>query len=238
MDTLINNVVLLGLGYKARNGKDSVANFLNKKLKYVKIVHWADGVYEECRNEKSNYPLIIRHTVAQNNKENEISYSLLNDKHTGSRLTFTIDQVPYIHKIFNSRHITEYGEMYDKDPEILQFWGTNFRRQFCDKNYWVNYTLKKINELLKLSDSIKYIIIPDTRFINEVEAVHNYGGLYIKVVRTNDDGSTYIAKDRDPNHQSEIELENYPADVTLTATDLIELEKEVDNFILNSKLFK
>ena len=219
------NTTLLGLGYKARNGKDSVANFLNKKLKDVQILHWADGVYEECRNENSEYPLILQEVKT----ESKVWYSLLDNKYTGTRRVLSHKQVPYLHKIFNYRDITEYWKMDGKDPEILQFWGTNFRRKFCDINYWIDRTFKKINELPK---STKYIIIPDTRFINEVEAVHNHDGLYIKVIRTNTDGSAYVANDRDPNHASEIELENYPADFTLTATNLIELEKEVDNFIL------
>lgn len=219
------NITLLGLGYKARNGKDSVANFLSNKLPDVKIIHWADGVYEECRNEDTSYPLIIQEVKT----ESKIWYSFLDDKDVGSRRVLSHKQVPYIHKIFSDRDITTYRKMDGKDPEILQFWGTNFRRKFCDMNYWVGRTFKKINELL---DSTKFIIIPDTRFINEVEAIHDHNGLYIKVMRTHADGSAYIANDRDPNHASEIELENYPADFTISAINLTELEKEVDDFII------
>jgi len=74
------------------------------------------------------------------------------------------------------------------------------------------------------------VVIPDTRFINEVDATRVNGGFYVKVVRTKEDGSQYIADDRDPNHPSEAELEGYPADVTLTALNVEELSKEVDKF--------
>jgi hypothetical protein len=72
------------------------------------------------------------------------------------------------------------------------------------------------------------ILIPDTRFKNEAETLKLNDGYYVKVVRTNEDGTQYITKDRDPQHSSEIDLDDYPADITLKAYDVPELQIQVE----------
>ena len=52
------DVIMLGLGHRARNGKDSFANILKGTDENIKIIHWADGVYEQCTNKDSEHPLI------------------------------------------------------------------------------------------------------------------------------------------------------------------------------------
>jgi len=221
------NVLIIGFGHRARNGKDTVANILKEKFDNVEIIHWADGVYEECSNKESKYPLIKLEVVTPN----KIYYSVLLNKETGEREAISNKADPFLHKIFTERNIEEYFKMDKKDPEILQFWGTNFRRTLCDSNYWIKLTLEKANNLAEKMDGAKgMIIIPDTRFINEVKALEQSQGFYIKVIRNNDNGSQYIAKDRDPNHPSEAELEGYPAYATITAKNLNELNTEVNKF--------
>ena len=217
------NVILLGFGHRARNGKDTVANILKEKLDNVEIIHWADGVYEECTNTNSKYPLI----KFEFKTNGHTYYSVLADYRTGSRFTISAEDDPYLDSIFKTRNITEYWGMKEKDTEILQFWGTNYRRQHCNQDYWVNLTMQKATKIAKQMET-GYILIPDTRFKNEVKALKNNGGYYIKVKRTNPDGSQYISNDRDPNHPSEAELEGYPADATLTAVDVPELTLQVN----------
>ncbi|KKN03321.1 hypothetical protein LCGC14_1108860 [marine sediment metagenome] len=219
------DVIMIGLGHRARNGKDTVANMLKEQLGNVEIIHWADGVYEECTNRNTAYPLIKQEFTGPS----KIYYSVLDDKQTGARIAISNISDPFLHNIFTKRNITEYQGMISKDPEILQFWGTNFRRTLCDPNYWVKLTMKKANTLALNMDR-GVIIIPDTRFINEAEAVTINKGFYVRVVRIKEDGSQYIADDRDPNHPSEAELEGYPASSTLTAKNIPELQIQVHNF--------
>lgn len=221
------SVMMIGLGHRARNGKDTVANILKEKLNNVEIIHWADEVYEECFNKEAIYPLI----KLEVDTPNKVYYSVLLDKETGEREAISNISDPFLHKIFVERNIKEYFKMEKKDPEILQFWGTNFRRTLCDSNYWIKLTLKKANIFAKsMNGATGMIIISDTRFVNEAEALKTNKGFYIKVVRNNKDGSQYISKDRDPNHPSESELENYPADATLVAKNLTELADKVNEF--------
>lgn len=220
-------VMLMGFGHRARNGKDTVANYLKETIQHfpVEIIHWADGVYEECTNAEAKYPLIIREFVTPE----KTYYSVLENSSDGSRRAISSTEDPYLHKLFTDRNITEYWGMTDKDPEILQFWGTNFRRRLTDPNYWVNLTMDKAKTI---AEDIKngFILVPDTRFKNEVDALRLNGGHYIKVIRTKADGTQFIADDRDPNHPSEAELEGYPADAELIAIDVPHLKEEVDEF--------
>jgi hypothetical protein len=92
------------------------------------------------------------------------------------------------------------------------------------------------------SEKNLYICIPDTRFKNERDKIKNaftsddelpYKGIFVRVIRTNEDGSQYIDQSRDPNHPSEAELDGIKADFTLTAKggDLESLKQQTINFL-------
>jgi len=100
---MINNpgVILIGIGYRARNGKDTVANMLKEKLDNVKIIHWADGVYEECENVYSSLPLIKQEFVTPEKSY----YSVLDNKKDGTRKAISSVDDPYLHKIFTERNL-------------------------------------------------------------------------------------------------------------------------------------
>lgn len=61
--------------------------------------------------------------------------------------------------------------------EFLQYFGTEVMRKIKD-TIWVDVTIKTI---LKEQSSVS--IIPDVRFPNEVEAIHNAGGIVIRLNR-------------------------------------------------------
>lgn len=85
---------------------------------------------------------------------------------------------------------------WDMTPvEALQKVGTNLFRDGFDEDFWVKSAVKKINKLRR-------VVISDVRFPNEVEAIHDLGGIVIRVDRPNrpDTG-------RDPNHPSETALD-------------------------------
>jgi hypothetical protein len=99
---------------------------------------------------------------------------------------------------------------YGKHGQLLQWWGTDFRRK-QDKNYWVEKTFASI------PSSIDIACITDMRFLNEAWAVQERGGFTVNVVRKNKDGSRYITGDRPANHPSEIDLDDYNFDFEITA---------------------
>lgn len=61
--------------------------------------------------------------------------------------------------------------------EFLQYFGTDVMRKIKD-TIWVDCTIKKIKEENSLLS-----IIPDVRFPNEVNAIHDAGGIVIRLTR-------------------------------------------------------
>ena len=125
------------------------------------------------------------------------------------------EEVPYLHEIMKERNITEYQGMDDKDSKMLQFWGTNFRRA-SDDNYWVNIIQKQIESF---NGKYRKIYIHDVRFKNELTFIKDSGGIYIEVMRINSDGERWLDDSRDPNHPSEIDLDNAEFDISVLAHD-------------------
>jgi hypothetical protein len=123
--------------------------------------------------------------------------------------------------------------MDEKDSPMLQFWGTNFRRKQNDA-YWVD----KVNEQVQLFmtnncerglNELVYIVIPDVRFNNEVNyVVSSAKGYYVRVERFNSDGTRYIDPSRNPDHPSEVAIDDVRPHITLRATsgDLEELKRQ------------
>lgn len=79
---------------------------------------------------------------------------------------------------------------------ILQGWGTDFRRELGHKCYWIEKLLVKLLEL----PSNCIAIIPDTRFLNEIENIKSVGAYLFKIERE--------SKPTD-GHISENELNNF-----------------------------
>ncbi len=199
--------ILIGLGHKARQGKDYIAEYLKANIHFaeVEIVHFVDGLYEELSN--NSEPLIV---FSQQN------ISLWNGKKYDVLPTASL---PSYFVEWLADHLTDnlYFRMYKKEPVLLQFWGTDYRRRLYGYDYWINRTAEKINSLS--SSNYQIILIPDTRFKNEYNFIRQNDGYYIEVVRLNENGEQYISRDRNPNHISEIDLDDMPADYTVIAVD-------------------
>lgn len=63
---------------------------------------------------------------------------------------------------------------------VLQYWGTEVCRQGFHDDIWIASLENKIR---KTSDNI---VISDVRFPNEIKAIHNAGGLVVRVKRGDD----------------------------------------------------
>jgi hypothetical protein len=111
--------------------------------------------------------------------------------------------------------------MKKKDPYVLQALGTDVCRRI-DRDYWVKIL---INNVIDQYTSCDLIVVTDVRFENEAVALKDaFDALIVKLERLNMDGSVYVAKDRDPNHPSENDLNGYKFDKLYVATELKDLE--------------
>lgn len=229
-------VVLLGAGHRARNGKDTFAEHLQQTNENVYILHWAKPLYDELTNE-TEFPLI---TSFENFKDGLKWYMLLDKVVNGEPIydQYNQNEVPTLHKIFSERKIEIYWGMEEKDAQMLQFWGTEYRRKMYGSDYWVNKGVEAYNRILaKRQDSGDpvWIIFADTRFPNEYEKIKLLTGKYIRVTRINEDGTQYIDPSRDPNHESECSLEGVKGDYEIVAKNVDELKKQADEIVATIK---
>lgn len=235
---------IIGIGQRARNGKDTVSGYI-KELRSsheVHILHWADALYTEVINGSRDWPLIKRMMIGD-----AVYYNMLHTPYSRNYLLYKADEIPVIHELMKSRGLEEYWGMDEKDAPMLQAWGTNFRRQKIDENYWVERVAERASKIISdfnfrgETNENLYICIPDTRFKNEYNYIRHqtfaptepWHGVFVRVVRLNEDGTQYIDPSRDPNHPSEAELDGVPADFTLEAKsgDLETLRQKTVEFL-------
>lgn len=106
---------------------------------------------------------------------------------------------------------------------MLQWWGTEFRRNCFEKDYWV----KKLSVRIEAGESIPGLfylpaqipVITDVRFLNEAEFVRERGGVVIRIMGgQSEEGDT---------HASEVEMDLIKEDYTiLNNTSLEELAEQ------------
>lgn len=146
--------VILGLGHKARHGKDSVAAAISDTLPGTRIFSFADELKAIAR-----------------------------------ALGMTTKNAPFLQKL----------------GEALRT---------LDQDFFVKRMLLRIEE-----SSPRFAVIPDVRYPNEVRAIQDREGLVVKVSRLDEYGAPWVAKDRDPNHESETALDGFPFDDAFVIAD-------------------
>jgi hypothetical protein len=108
-----------------------------------------------------------------------------------------------------------------------------------DPNYWVKAAMRKVVHIGLTSSETKIVFIPDTRFINEAKAIKEMptsdafldGVVGIdraeiwRVERHNADGTPYDngLSWKQKQHQSEVELDDWPFDLTIHSSNMADL---------------
>jgi len=168
-------------------------------------------------------------------------YKLKSDKHNG-RITEYFNSLEELKETYQFRsdiQITNYESEVLTPRQVMQLVGTEGGRMTIHPNVWV-YSLmsgyKKESRLLRediggrpvYADLYPKWLIPDTRFVNEAEAIKECKGLLIRV-NTNRAGMV-------SNHSSEISLDDYEdfdyvIDNSGTLEELVEKVKDIFNDI-------
>lgn len=118
----------------------------------------------------------------------------------------------------------------DKGRTILQYVGTDVIRN-KQPNYWVDFIISVLN---LFEDEWDYVLIPDTRFPNEIDIMKkSFDTIALRIER---DGFDNGLSEEQKNHISEIALDDYKFDYIVnnngTYEDLIETCKEVIKWII------
>ena len=67
----------------------------------------------------------------------------------------------------------------DQFRPILQWWGTDFRRQYCMEDYW----LPAFQAVFDSTGSNTFVIVTDVRFQNEADLIKKNGGILVGIER-------------------------------------------------------
>ena len=119
------------------------------------------------------------------------------------------------------------GKKDEKGREILQQVGTNIVRE-RDADFWVNSAL---SFFYVFAEDYDFILIPDTRFPNEISAMKQEfpDTISVNVVRLNYENSLTPEQRK---HPSETALKGFKFDYTITSQSGLQfLSPEVDKFI-------
>lgn len=199
--------LILGLGHKARNGKDSFASAIDS--------HFANQLAAAQRHGLASYrPVLIQHIAFADALYKEVNQWLAKDSGKRwaageNRVTFNAQVNPLV-PIPDWVERTPNAEVsarapFGKHAKLLQWWGTEYRRA-QNQNYWVDQWKAAINPKANV------VVATDMRFQNEAAAVKSVGGFTIQVSRKNVDGTPFVDPTRDANHSSETQLDGYNYD--------------------------
>lgn len=110
---------------------------------------------------------------------------------------------------------------------ILQWWGTDFRRYYHGDNYWIIKAFLTITEHVR--QGAELVIIPDVRFLSEVEALREAKAHLIRISRPITSTDT---------HASETELDSYTDfdEIVLNKGLIFDLENEAKDILRKLKL--
>jgi hypothetical protein len=212
--------LILGLGNKARHGKDSFAKAIE--------TYFANINHAALKHRIDIKPVVVQQIAFADALYREVNEWL--GDHIGwaenyNRLQWTVDGTRDGIQIPSWVIPTESPELSARSPlgkhaKLLQWWGTEYRRN-QNPNYWTDQWKKAINPYADI------VLTTDMRFINEAEVVKAAGGFTVRVSRLNTDGTPFVDPSRDAAHVSETQLDGYDFDyqITVKTGDLVLLEE-------------
>lgn len=197
--------IIFGFGHKARHGKDTAAAAIKEARsgcpkadqmgrEYdIRIYSFAGELKREVNEAALEYDgSILRKGIDPINNLVGI-LQLFGKKNT---LGVSVKPESYVQVVNKSQmDMSDPLCPYGKHRELLQWWGTEFRRN-VDQDYWVNKVKARLAE-----EKPEIALITDVRFPNEIAFIEEYGET-IKVVRP---GITAVNE-----HVSEKALDHLP----------------------------
>jgi hypothetical protein len=211
--------MIIGISGKKGHGKDTVGDILRTAL-YRTRTEYGWQICKFADTLKDMVCMLIGCTRAQledpvfkNTElgESWVTYSVNDNNRTRDTWVVAGDE----RSIYNKYNVYSKNKLTPR--LLLQLLGTECGRNIIHPNIWINALFSKYKQTIPFDKIFKQSdieensnwgfpnwIITDVRFINEVEAIKERGGIVIRVNNPNVEST-----DR---HISETELDNYPFD--------------------------
>ena len=187
--------MIIGFAGKAATGKTTAAKHMAPLMqKECKIIPMAMVLREEVE--------AFLHAVGAE----EFVPLVYGDQEDKVRVFYLDQSKAQMHCPYWEDFIAAHSDIQDR-PEvtavtvrrILQWWGTEYRRE-KDPDYWTKAWSRKISQF---NLEMVHVLIDDVRFMNEMQTIKKHGGLVIKIERPGFNGAN--------NHASETSLDDYDA---------------------------
>lgn len=147
-----------------------------------------------------------------------------------NKLGFKVIIVHYgdLLKFIAEKYLNWDGKKDQEGRELLQWLGTDLIRK-KNSNFWVDFVVKTL--LFFPEDKWDYVLIPDTRFPNEITQLKKSIERVISLRVERQEYKTSLTPSQ-TEHPSETSLDDFPFDYILQSQNgLDKLETEVDIFV-------
>lgn len=160
--------MILSLSGKSLAGKDTTADVLVDRFGFKKL-SWADPLKEMC---SEVFDIPIRYFYDTDLKDKKEGFVCCVNSGSVSKLVSFLRREGYTvgNKLRNSLEVMLGGSLFETPRQLMTIMGTDICRRFVDDDIWINITMKRAKE------HIGSLVIPDSRFINEIDAVVDIGG--------------------------------------------------------------
>lgn len=206
---------IIGISGKAGAGKDTCANILAKhyitKGLVSQILYFADPLKQTLI---TDFGLLYQQVYGTQEDKNTLTVYkwsdmpgvIIMDK-DGNNPICPINY-PEIKVLREDSYMTA--------REFMEYYGTNIMRKIKN-NYWADKTRDRI-----VAAAADLVLIPDTRFINEVEVIKKLGGIVVRLTR-GDYNNKHISNTALDNYEKfDIVLDNRNKTIDQTAFELID----------------
>ena len=217
--TSLKPVEIYGIAGRKGHGKDTFANLIIEASAKQRFAH-TKRLGATFRI--THFAKVLKRMAARIFSINELRFNDPSLKET--LFDFPIDMDIYLDIMRQEtglQDIKPLKKIANNPRELMQFFGTEYVRSI-QNDYWIQRLIGDV-----FGD--RRILVPDTRFLNEAEALRKIGGLIIKVVRIDSFNNS-------DSHASETEMDKIEPDLLLgIRTGDLSLPQRVANLIATGK---
>jgi len=204
--------MIIGVGHKLRHGKDTVATMINEMYPEFIIEKFAGGIYDQVQYPRKSLFIFkpLEKVVMVYNADSD-EYDTMHVNECEKILPSLVINGRFSSSIRGNSFCPRftYDKMNYKDRDILQWWGTEYRREKYGDDYW-------IRDLENRIDPNRNYVISDLRFKNEFDYIKSTGGITVKV-----DRGMLFEKDKSTHH-SEVDLDDREFDEVIYNTGTLD----------------